>query len=51
MVGWVWYLIVSTPDLCTLTYFYNHNYLKQYYLKIISTILFENYNLWVIIFK
>ena len=27
ILGQVWYLIVSTPDLCTLTYFYSYGFL------------------------
>ena len=27
ILGQVWYLIVSIPDLCTITYFYLHNML------------------------
>ena len=27
ILGQVWYLIVSIPDLCTLTYFYSYGYL------------------------
>ena len=28
ILGQVWYLIVSIPDLCTFTYFYNYNHTK-----------------------
>ena len=38
MLGKVWYLIVSIPDLCTLTYFY-----REYYM---SFVCFCSHSMW-----
>ena len=45
ILGQVWYLIVSIPDLCTLTYFlaWRPNYIEQLQCKSNSCVLLKNF--------
>ena len=44
-LGQVWYLIVSIPDLCTLTYFYFHLRMKKLLLSLLFSKTFSTFNL------